>query len=278
MDKTCYTNNEHPDADGHQYPHTSHELDDEDVFDEEKPYRSNKSFFYRVVAVICLLAFTALSFPNLAQLFKEAPTYLRQSRELSSQQFVQLSIPAIVKVEAVQVNDILSPTRQQGTGFNIQPTGLVVTNQHVVEKAREVKISFADGSSFISQNIKAIPGLDLALVQFQGSNLPCLEVNTEKFPDRGAVLTIIGNPSGYLRIPVAGPLLDYVKITGSQSLIMLIQAPIAPGSSGSPVLNTKGQVVAVVFAYNRDSVKGADQALAIPLAGLSEKLTAASLP
>lgn len=227
----------------------------------------------RLLALMCLFAFLGLILANLNSLWGDLPPYLEQFQSLSSQELVKSSQPAVVKILAYNSSGGTTSPRQ-GTGFNIDPRGLIVTNRHLLDNCQEVRLSFADGRTFSSKQFKTIGNWDLALVHLDAQKLPVLEPDYSRQPVAGELLTIIGNPEGFKNIPARGPLAGYVNAEGSKLNLMLIQASIGPGNSGSPVMDGRGKVVGVVFAMTGEGQDS--QALAIPLAALSNELSWAS--
>lgn len=225
----------------------------------------------RFMALICLLAFLGLILANLNTLLGDLPPYLQQFQSLSSEEIVKKSRPSVVKILAFNASPgSMTTSSRQGTGFNIDDRGLVITNRHLLDNCQEVRVDFADGRSFTSNKIKLVGDLDLALVQLHARDLPVLTPEYSRLPAAGELLTIIGDPQGYQGIPVQGSLVGYSSKEGISSGLMVVQVSIAPGNSGSPVLDKQGRVVGVVFAMTGQGPNS--MALAIPLAGLSKQL------
>jgi S1-C subfamily serine protease len=225
----------------------------------------------RFMALLCLLAFLGLIVANLNSLLGDLPPYLQQFHTLSSEEIVKNSRPAIVKIRAFDSTPgSMAASPRQGTGFNIDARGLIITNRHVLDNFQEVRIDFADGRSFTSNQIKPVGDLDLALVQLDARDLPVLAPDYSRLPAAGELLTIVGDPQGYQGIPVQGSLAGYAVGEDDGFRVMVIQANIAPGNSGSPVLDKQGRVAGVVFAMTGQGENSA--ALAIPLAGLADQL------
>ena len=132
-----------------------------------------------------------------------------------------------------------------GTGFNIRPSGLVITNRHVVEGARSVEIRFRDGTVYPAAEVRVDDAADLALVRLNGADLPVVPLGEPHLPPTGSGVTVVGNPLGYPRLAVRGTVLGYAG-QGPEP-VMEIDAPIHSGHSGSPVFNEEGNVVGVVF-------------------------------
>ena len=132
-----------------------------------------------------------------------------------------------------------------GTGFNIRPSGLVITNRHVVEGARSVEIRFRDGTVYPAAEVRVDDAADLARVRLNGADLPVVPLGEPHLPPAGSGVTVVGNPLGYPRLAVRGTVLGYAG-QGPEP-VMEIDAPIHSGHSGSPVFNEEGNVVGVVF-------------------------------
>ncbi len=223
----------------------------------------------KIIILVLLLAFTAFSFPNLSFLLSDQFSFLRQNQALKNDEIVLSSKAAVVSIEATPLSG-LSGKVKRGSGFNILQDGLVMTNNHVVADSREIKISFSSGQTFISQNIKQIDKLDIALVDFNGCDLPALAIEGDTFIKSGEVVTIIGNPMGFQRISARGKVGQYCRLSEDSFVYFDIAADIKPGSSGSPVINEDGKVVGIVFATAQLTNNGEKEkhALAIPLKGL----------
>ena len=231
--------------------------------DDEYEARPGKRRLLKFGVVLTLLAFLALSYAWLPLLLPPQLDFLNQNKGLSEEELVLQAKPAIVNVRTTRSGALANSS--QGTGFNLQPEGLIVTNRHVVESASSVEITFSDDRRFISQDIEFIAGYDLAVIRLKGQELPFLASVSDSWPEVGQVVTIIGNPRGFQRISSRGEVESYFKIA-TDLPIFSINANIAPGSSGSPVLDDSGQVVGIIYATRTQRIDGQDQqrALAIP--------------
>jgi serine protease Do len=136
-----------------------------------------------------------------------------------------------------------------GSGWVIDSTGLIVTNNHVVEGARTVTVTMEDGKSFKAISVKADPGADLAVIRVDASGLPSLTVSNEQL-QVGQWVVAIGNALG-LGISATKGIVSAMDVTVSSAegvtLSGLIQtdAAINPGNSGGPMVNLKGEVVGI---------------------------------
>lgn len=228
----------------------------------------------RLMALICLFAFLGLILADLNALLGELPPYLQQFHTISSEEIVKSSRPAVVKITAFSSSPG-SESPRQGTGFNIDARGLIITNRHVLDDCQEVRVDFTDGRSFTSNKMKTVGNMDLALVLLNARDLPTLAPDYTRLPTAGELLTIVGDPKGYQGITVQGGLIGYADSDVSSVGLMVVHASIGPGSSGSPVIDRQGKVVGVVFAMTGQGQNS--MALAIPLAGLSNQLKWATL-
>lgn len=138
-----------------------------------------------------------------------------------------------------------------GSGFFVGD-GLVATNHHVIEPASRVVAVFDDGTEVPVDSILAEDERnDLALLQIQGGNARPLPL----FPDRvsvGESIAVIGSPLGLAGTLSTGIVSAYrgEGLEGEAFPVPLIQisAPISSGSSGSPVMNFRGEVIGVAVS------------------------------
>lgn len=220
---------------------------------------------FKIAAVIIIIAFVALSYAWLPSIWTTNFDFLKQDKSLSEDDIVRRCKPAVVNI---QTNRTGETAAIQGTGFNLEPSGMIVTNRHVVEGASTVEVTFSDDKRLFSQDIDLIDGYDLAIIWLKGNDLPSLPVS-DKIAEIGQSVTIIGNPRGFQGISCRGKVKEYYK-TDSGMLVFTIAAAIAPGSSGSPVLDDQGCLVGIIYAAGKMAVDGEEQnrAIAIPATAL----------
>jgi tetratricopeptide (TPR) repeat protein len=166
-------------------------------------------------------------------------TLLVYSQEISRKIFDAVS-PSIVTV--IQ-KDVAGKTVGFGTGFAIQ-NGKLVTNYHVVENGQ---ISVQIGPVTIEAEVEKTDKLnDLAIVVLKANaSLPGLSL-AKATPKAGEKIYVVGNPAG-LEKSISEGLVSGTRSVNGQTLIQ-VSAPNSPGSSGSPVLNASGEVVAIAAA------------------------------
>lgn len=240
---------------------------EEDPEDNYLPPR-RRSWPIRIGAVLLLVAFVAFAYAWLPRILPPHLDFLHQNQELSQDQMVINSRPAVVGIKVVKNDPASSVSRltSYGTGFNIAPQGVIITNRHVVEGAQSVQITFDEEKQMVSNSIELIDGADLAVIKLEEANLPYLPLG-EQLAEPGQTVTIIGNPRGVSRVAVRGTVKEYYQSSGSAPLVFSIEALIEPGSSGSPVLNEKAQVVGIVYALRTENLDRQESklALAIPI-------------
>lgn len=161
-------------------------------------------------------------------------------------QLVNKIQPAVV---TIQTYDWDGKPSGLGTGFFISPDTLI-TNYHVLRGASKAEIITYDGMKYpiagvIAENEK----MDLIKLQVNIPRSPAPQVNLAKsFPSIAENIVVIGSPFG-LEQTVSQGIISSVRRMPSLGTILQISAPISPGSSGSPVLNMKGEVVGVVSFF-----------------------------
>ena len=146
-----------------------------------------------------------------------------------------------------------------GSGFVISGDGYIVTNNHVVENASKVTVTFSDGTSKPAKVIGVDKRTDLAVVKVDGStDLPFVKL-AEDSPRVGDWVVAVGNPFGLGGTVTAGIVSALGRdVAGSQyGDFMQIDAAVNMGNSGGPTFNMKGEVVGVnteIFSPNGGNV------------------------
>ena len=136
--------------------------------------------------------------------------------------------------------------RAQGSGFVISPDGYVVTNNHVIEGATKIEVSFNEDDKIEATLVGADPRTDLALIKLKSDKA----FAPVKFADKpvrvGDWVIAIGNPFGLGGTVTAGIVSARGRDTGSGPYDYLqIDAPINKGNSGGPTFNLDGDVVGI---------------------------------
>ena len=138
--------------------------------------------------------------------------------------------------------------RSLGSGFIINREGYIVTNNHVVENADQIKVKLANEKEFDAKIVGRDPKTDLALIKIAGSSdLVPLKIGDSDALKVGTWVVAIGSPFGLEQTVTAGIVSAKGRILGSGPYDDFIQtdASINPGNSGGPLINMKGEVVGI---------------------------------
>ncbi len=135
-----------------------------------------------------------------------------------------------------------------GSGFIIDKEGYVVTNNHVIEDADQIKVKLDDDNEFDAEVVGRDPNTDLALLKIESKkDLPVITMGDSDALKIGQWVVAIGSPFGLERTVTAGIVSAKGRVIGSGPYDDFIQtdASINPGNSGGPLLNMKGEVVGI---------------------------------
>jgi S1-C subfamily serine protease len=159
--------------------------------------------------------------------------------------------PAIVSVSTGQGRDGGDfETVGAGSGFVITPDGYIVTNSHVVAKAREVRAAFVDGRRLDATVIGSDPPTDLAVIRVSGASFPYAELGDSSALRVGQLVIAVGNPFGFQSTVSTGVVSALGRALRSQDgrlIENIIQhtAPLNPGNSGGPLVDSRGRVIGI---------------------------------
>jgi|HubBroStandDraft_2_1064218.scaffolds.fasta_scaffold28232_4 S1-C subfamily serine protease len=162
---------------------------------------------------------------------------------------------AVVHIQ-VQKRTIDPRTREKhlmpgsGSGFIISTDGFVVTNNHVIEQAEDIKVSLADGRTVAAELKGADPSTDIAVLKIDGTGLKALVFADSESLQPGQIAIAIGNPLGLQHTVTAGvvsALGRTLRANNGRLIDDIIQtdASLNPGNSGGPLVNSLGQVIGV---------------------------------
>jgi tetratricopeptide (TPR) repeat protein len=151
----------------------------------------------------------------------------------------------------------------QGSGFFIDNKGRLITNHHVIEGAYSATIKTSAGKEYPVQGIVA-KDTEADIVKLvvnipDANNITFLNLSAN-VPSEGEDIVVIGNPLG-LESSVSTGIVSAVRDIPAFGKIIQITSPISPGSSGSPVLNSKGEVIGIATLI---ATKGQNLNFAIP--------------
>jgi len=149
--------------------------------------------------------------------------------------------------------------RGLGSGFVINASGYVVTNNHVVDGASEIRVKFADGRELPGKVIGRDAKTDLALLKVEATGLPVIPLGDSARLEVGEPVMAIGNPFGLEQTVTTGIVSATGRVIGQGPYDDFVQtdASINPGNSGGPLINARGQAIginAAIFSQSGGSV------------------------
>src|SRR5712692_5066465 len=144
--------------------------------------------------------------------------------------------------------------RGAGSGFAFTPDGLLLTNSHVVHRARRIRATFADGFSRDADLLGEDPDTDIAVVRI-GTNagahaLPSVVLGSSRGVRVGQLAIAIGNPYGFQHTVTAGVVSALGRSLRAQTGrliddVLQTDATLNPGNSGGPLVDSRGEVIGV---------------------------------
>jgi len=135
-----------------------------------------------------------------------------------------------------------------GSGFVIDPDGYIVTNNHVIDEADIIEVTFPDGETFQAELLGTDADTDLALLKIEDSEpLPSVDFGSSDDLEVGEWVMAIGNPFGYASSVSAGIVSAKARDIGNSAYDDFIQTDVAinQGNSGGPLFDMDGNVVGV---------------------------------
>ncbi len=162
--------------------------------------------------------------------------------------------PAVVNVRVVQLtyDMFLNVVPQEGLGSGIifSKEGYILTNEHVIHKAKEIKVLLPDGREFDGKLVGSDPRTDLAVVKIKAKDIPLAKLGKSDTLKPAEFCIAIGNPFGLqntVTFGVISAIGRHIQESPEKILENLIQtdAAINPGNSGGPLINIQGEVIGI---------------------------------
>jgi len=179
--------------------------------------------------------------------------------------------PAQIAAKATPAVVSIRSANSLGTGFVVRKDGWIATNLHVVTGARELVVVLSNGNTFPVTDIVALDKEhDLAVLRIHAENLPTLALGDSDAVHSGDPIVAIGHPLG-LEDTVSNGLVSAVRDVSDSLTILQISAPIAPGSSGGPLIDERGHVIGVATAFIK---QGQNLNFGVPVGYLKTMLAA----
>lgn len=141
------------------------------------------------------------------------------------------------------------PMQGRGSGFIVSKDGHILTNNHVVDGADKITVTFSDGRKFDAKVLGKDPTFDLAVVKVEGKDLPFLKLADSDKTEVGEWVVAIGNPFGLEHTVTVGVISAKNRSVHDGNVnfdgFLQTDAAINPGNSGGPLLNLRGEVVGI---------------------------------
>jgi serine protease Do len=238
-----------------------------------------------IVIVTMMLAFAAHLRAAPAKIWSEAPVQVAPAT-VAAPNWVALANqlkPAVVNVSTRRAPDDQAAAdpffqkfsgrpprhsmRSLGSGFVINTDGHLITNNHVVDGATEVRVKLSDGRELPARVVGRDPRTDLALLKVEATGLTAIPLGDSTALAVGEPVMAIGNPFGLEQTVTTGIVSATGRVIGEGPYDDFIQtdASINPGNSGGPLINARGQVVGINTAILSQSGGSVGIGFAIPV-------------
>ncbi|MEW6604699.1 MAG: trypsin-like peptidase domain-containing protein [Thermoproteota archaeon] len=201
---------------------------------------------------------------------------LNQVFKKTSNSVVQItsSVKTVVPNIIINGNPLESQSTRLGSGFVYDTEGRIITNNHVIDGARTVDVTFVDGNTYSAEVVGTDAFSDIAVLQitddFTGEILTPLSLGNSSLLQVGQQVIAIGNPFGLSNtmttgiVSQVGRLLPNPELGFSIPSAIQTDAAINPGNSGGPLLDIQGNVMGVNTAIKSNTGEFSGIGFAIP--------------
>ncbi len=166
-------------------------------------------------------------------------------------------VPGASRLEAMAVDEVTAQVREavvrietdlgSGSGFIIDPNGLIMTCNHVVRDAEEITVYLDNGTSYTGTVEARDLVRDLAIIKIEATELQYVELGDLSRVSLGQQVVVLGYPLGSENIAVTSGFVSAIEFDSGRNITWLqTDSVINPGNSGGPLLNLQGQVIGVV--------------------------------
>ena len=197
-------------------------------------------------------------------------TSIQASSGFSLIEIFEKTEESVVQVN-VRANDGTSKPGSMGSGFVYSDKGYIITNNHVVDDAGKVTVTFLDGESYTAKIIGTDPDLDLAVLKVEvgATYLQPIPMGDSSQLKVGEQITAIGNPFGLSGSMTSGIISQMGRLLPQDSGysipdVIQTDAAINPGNSGGPLLNMNGEVVGINTAIQSATGEFTGVGFAVP--------------
>jgi serine protease Do len=139
------------------------------------------------------------------------------------------------------------PRQGMGSGFIVEPNGVILTNAHVVAGADEVRVRLTDRREFKGKVLGVDKPTDIAVIRIDAKGLPTVKLGDPGSIRVGEWVVAIGSPFGFENTVTAGIVSATSRSLPDGTYVPFIQtdAAVNPGNSGGPLFNMKGEVIGI---------------------------------